>query len=174
LALTTDQVRAIADETRRQELRTSVAAGLGKQKILEQLATQIGDTKYAVKQALDADSARLAALEVALGPGLAASVGEYSTTDQAMRAERFAGKAAAVDHVKANPGATEAEATDAYRVAALAARPAGRQWILQDPLALRQEYTANLVAYGLIPDSTWESWRAWILATPRDVILGLN
>jgi hypothetical protein len=174
MALTQDQVAAVANESRRQALRTAVAAGKEKQKILSLLATLIGDQQFTAKQSLDADTSSLVALETSIGPGVDANVGEYSTTDQAMRAERFAGKAAAVDYVKANPTASEDAATSAYRTAALAIRPASRQWLLQDPLALRQEYTATLVAYGLIPDPSWESWRAWILATDRDVILGLN
>jgi hypothetical protein len=91
-----------------------------------------------------------------------------------MRIERFAGKEASVDYVKANPECTEVEVTAIYSEAALVARPANRQWLIQDPEALRQEYSANLVAAGYIPDTTWASWRAWILATPKAIILGLN
>jgi hypothetical protein len=104
MALTSEQVQAVANEAQRQALRTAVATGKEKQKILAALATVIGDQQFTVGQALDADISNLVALESSLGPGVAANVGEYSTTDQAMRAERFAGKAAAVDYVKANPG----------------------------------------------------------------------
>lgn len=78
------------------------------------------------------------------------------------------------DYVKANPTCVEADAEVAYRTAALAARPADRQWLLVDPGSLRQEYSANLVKLGLIPDTSWASWAAWIVATDRDTILGRN
>jgi hypothetical protein len=75
--------------------------------------------------------------------------------------------------MKANPTCAEADAEAAYRTAALAARPSDRQWLLIDPSSLRQEYTATLKALGMIPDTTWESWRAWIVATDKNTILGL-
>jgi hypothetical protein len=165
---------ALANEARRQELRAKVAAFQGQVQATAMLSQSLANSNSDYTRQLVDARAQLAALEAGAGPGLTDDFGEYSSTDQAMRAERFAGKAASVDFVKANPTCTEDQVIPIYKAAALAARPPDRQWLLQDPVALRQEYAANLLKYGLIPDATWESWRAWIIATDRDVILGLN
>jgi hypothetical protein len=101
---------------------------------------------------------------------LADEYGEYSSVDQLLRLERFAGKAASVDHIQAHPACNEAEAIAAWRVAALEAT--GRSALLQDPAELGGIYRQNLLAAGKIPSATWEAQRAWIVATPRAEILG--
>lgn len=164
----------IANEARKQAARIKVAQLEGQVNATSDFAAQASQFNSSASGQLSQARADLAQLEAGIGPGVTDSYGEYSSTDQALRIERFAGKAASVDFVKANPESTEEQAVEVYRTAALAARPADRQWLLQDPNTLRKEYTANLVKYGLIPDDTWESWRAWVLATPRDIILGLN
>lgn len=171
----------LANEARRQELKSRVAQYQGELSAIDKASVTLNafavnlTSQYTQKHTeLSNAKDELALLESGAGPGLTEYFGEYSGTDKAMRTERFAGKAAAVEAVKANPECTEDEATAAYTVAALAARPAERQWLLQDPVALRKEYSANLKSFGYIPDETWESWRAWILATPTEVILGLS
>lgn len=97
--------------------------------------------------------------------------GEYSATDQVLRTERFAGKAASIDYVKANPDCTEDDATEAWTTAALAAT--GRSKLFQDPGELGALYREQLVAAGLISEPTWEAQRAWIAATDKDAVMGL-
>ncbi len=165
---------ALANEARRQELRLKVAALSGQQAANASLASSLSVQASDLEQRLASAKAQLATLEQGAGPGITDDFGEYSTLEQAMRVERFAGKAACIDYVKANPTCAEADALAAYKTAALAARPADRQWLLIDPSSLRQEYSASLVKLGLIPDTTWASWAAWIVATDKATILGLN
>ena len=98
------------------------------------------------------------------------TVGQYSSIDQALRSERFAGKAASVDFIKANPTCTEIEAVAAWDVAGKAAT--GLPVLLQNTENLAIMYRANLARAGMIPDATWESQRAWIVATDKAVIMG--
>jgi hypothetical protein len=117
-----------------------------------------------------AKASELAALEAGAGPGLTADFGAYSAIDQLLRVERFAGKGASVDYIKANPECTEADAVGAWRAGALAAT--GLDIVIQDPGALGQVYRRNLRAAGLTQDEAWESQRAWIVATDKTVIMG--
>jgi hypothetical protein len=98
-------------------------------------------------------------------------VGYYSSVDQLLRRERFAGKRASLDHVHANPEASEKEAIKAWETAALA--ETGLSVLLQDPAALGALYRANLLAAGAVSDTTWEAQRAWILARTVDEAMGL-
>ena len=98
-------------------------------------------------------------------------VGYYSSVDQLLRRERFAGKRASLEYVHANPQAAEAEALDAWRTAALA--ETGLSALLQDPAALGALYRTNLLASGAVADTTWEAQRAWILARTVDEAMGL-
>ena len=98
-------------------------------------------------------------------------VGYYSSVDQLLRRERFAGKRASLDHVHANPEASENEAIKAWETAALA--ETGLSVLLQDPAALGALYRANLLAAGAVADTTWEAQRAWILARTVDEAMGL-
>jgi hypothetical protein len=98
--------------------------------------------------------------------------GEFSGVDELLRAERFAGKAAAVDYVKANPGCTEAQAISAWNAAAIATT--GLPAPIQDAALLGQLYRLNLRRQGIIPDATWESQRAWILGQDKAAILEAN
>lgn len=98
-------------------------------------------------------------------------VGYYSSVDQLLRRERFAGKRASLEHVHAHPEATEKEAIKAWEDAAMA--ETGLSALLQDPAALGALYRANLKAAGAIVDTTWEAQRAWILARTVDEAMGL-
>lgn len=98
------------------------------------------------------------------------NVGEYSQIDTLLRAERFAGKSAAIDYIKANPTCTEGDAEGAWEAAALVVTglpalivPVGNYSFL---------YKANLVKAGLIQSPTWEAQRDWIIATDKTVIMG--
>ena len=98
-------------------------------------------------------------------------VGYYSSVDQLLRRERFAGKRASLEHVHANPEASEKESIKAWETAALA--ETGLPTLLQDPGALGALYRANLLASGAVADTTWEAQRAWILARTVDEAMGL-
>ena len=98
-------------------------------------------------------------------------VGYYSSVDQLLRRERFAGKRASLEHVHANPEASEKESIKAWETAALA--ETGLPTLLQDPGALGALYRANLKASGAVSDTTWEAQRAWILARTTEEAMGL-
>lgn len=116
------------------------------------------------------NAAALAELTASL-KATSSAYGEYSATDQILRVERFAGKSASIEYVKANPNCNEQQATKAWTDAALAAM--GRKTLLQDPGELGALYREQLVAAGLITEPTWEAQRAWIAATDKDAVMGL-
>jgi hypothetical protein len=98
------------------------------------------------------------------------SIGELSNVDQLLRQERFAGKSACVDYIKANPTCAEADAIAAWTTAGIAAT--GLQTLTVPAENYAVLYRANLAKAGLIPDTTWESQRAWIVATDKAIIMG--
>lgn len=161
---------ALANEARRQELRARVAKLQGNAETQASLATLISSTNGDTNRRLQTALVELAALESGAGPGLSADFGAYSSIDQALRVERFAGKSASVDYIKANPACGEAEAVAAWGEAGMAAT--GLSVLLQDPEALGQVYRSNLASMGLTADTSWESQRAWIVATAKSVIMG--
>lgn len=116
------------------------------------------------------NAAALAELTASL-KATSSAYGEYSATDQIIRVERFAGKSASIEYVKANPTCNEKQAIKAWTDAALVAT--GRKTLLQDPGELGALYREQLVAAGLITEPTWEAQRAWIAATDKDVVMGL-
>ena len=117
------------------------------------------------RQAL-ADAQAALAAQVAAGTARAVSV-----IDNAAYAERQAGKAAVITYVTANPSCAQSDAVAAWTTGALAARPADRQWLLMSPDGLFGEYSANLLALGLITDASWPTLASWIAATPAAVIM---
>ena len=122
------------------------------------------------KTILDGAASAIATLQTTAAQALSeaqalsgsATVGALTSTDQACNAERTAGQQAVIAAVKTDPTLSEAQAKKMWRAAALASRPADRQWLLCDPDGLLQEYQANL---GL---ADWAAFRAWIVATPVD------
>ena len=139
-------------------------------------AAALADAKAAQDQA----AATIAGLQAATAQQITAvvaslqgsdEVGYYSSVDQLLRRERFAGKRASLEHVHANPEATEKESIKAWETAALA--ETGLPTLLQDPGALGALYRANLLAAGAVLDTTWEAQRAWILARTVDEAMGL-
>ena len=128
------------------------------------------DQAAATTAGLQADTAQQITAVVANLQG-SDEVGYYSSVDQLLRRERFAGKRASLEHVHANPEATEKEAIKAWETAALA--ETGLSALLQDPAALGALYRANLKASGAVLDTTWEAQRAWILARTVDEAMGL-
>ncbi len=131
------------------------------------------------KGEVDNAAARIGILQVAVALAIAAAVaslqgldtvGLYSSVDQLLRLERFAGKSASVDYIKANPTCTEQAAEDSWTTAALVAT--GLPVLVVPVASYAALYRANLLALGLVPDLTYESQRAWIVATPKAVIMG--
>ena len=139
-------------------------------------AAALAEAKAAQDQAaatiagLQADTAQQITAVVASLQG-SDEVGYYSSVDQLLRRERFAGKRASLEHVHAHPQAAEAEALDAWRTAALA--ETGLPTLLQDPAAMGALYRSNLLATGAVLDTTWEAQRAWILGRTVDEAMGL-
>jgi hypothetical protein len=163
---------AVANEARRNEARREIAREEGAVDATARLAAQVSTANLTAGSRLAAARARLAALEVA-GPGVTDDFGPYSTIEQAMQAERYAGKAAAIEHVKAHPACTEADAVLAYQAAAIAARPPSRQYLLQMPDGLLREYRENAAQLGLTADATWDSFRALLVATPAAELMAM-
>ena len=128
------------------------------------------DQAVATTAGLQASTAQEIASAVASLQG-SDEVGYYSSVDQLLRRERFAGKRASLEHVHANPEASEKEAIKAWETAALA--ETGLSVLLQDPAAMGALYRANLKASGAVLDTTWEAQRAWILGRTVDEAMGL-
>jgi hypothetical protein len=162
---------ALANEARRQELGKKVARLRGEVDAIASFASLAARTNTDAVRRLQSATDELSALEAGAGPGLTDEFGDRSSVDLLLRTERFAGKSAAVDYVKANPECTEAEAIAAWKDAAKAAT--GLPGVIQSPAALGALYRQNLMQAGMIRESTWEAQRAWILATPAETVLGL-
>lgn len=136
----------------------------GRADALRNLSQSLNREFEALAPELAAAQAAVDALQDPVNP----KVRDVSTVDNASLAERNAGQAAVVGLVKAHPETTEAEAVEAWVLAAKATRPAGRDFLLHDPHGLLSEYTANLRDAGVIQGTTWEDFRAWIIATPLE------
>ena len=162
---------ALANEARRQELGKKVHQLRGEASATASMASAASSANNDALRRLQAAQAELAALESGAGPGLTDDFGERSAIELFERRERFAGKRASLDHVHANPEASEKEAIKAWETAALA--ETGLTVLLQDPAALGALYRANLLAAGAVADTTWEAQRAWILARAVDEAMGL-
>ena len=118
---------------------------------------------YDAQVTLDQAQADLAAQVVA------GNAGSYSSVDLMLQKERAAGKSAAIDYIKANPTCAEADAVNAWTPAAIAAT--GLPTPIVPPANYLDLFTADLLAQGLIPDQTFGSLVAWVVATPKDAIM---
>lgn len=161
---------ALANEVRRQAASLKVESIKGQMQALGNAAQVLSSLSQDAAKQYAVANQELAALQTGAGPGLTADFGQYSSIDQLLRAERYAGKSACVDTCKADPQISEADAVAAWRAGGIAAT--GLPELVQDPEALGRIYRKNLHAAGLTPDETWESQRAWIVATPKEQILG--
>jgi len=129
----------------------------------------------AAKTKVDSISSEIAAMQVSANSSLATATAELkgmasyrktSSVDDAATEERTAGQTAVVLAVKADASMSEDAAIEAWRVGAMGARPVGRKWLLCDPASLLKEYEAIMVAAGVFATADWETFRAWIVATP--------
>lgn len=173
MAMTSDQQNILTNEARRQDLRQGLAAAKREYEILSAQQDTARSSFVRAQQKYLAKVDEFNAFEASTGPGISTDFGPYSTTDQALQKERDAGKSAMIDYVKAHPTATEDDVVAQWSVAALASRPQLRQWLLHDPRTLRREYSANLYEMGYAPDQTWESFRAFVVATEKATLMTL-
>lgn len=160
-----------ARDARRQELRVAEAELKGRLNAQSEQAQAISAANAATRAALQAKRGELAALEVGDGAGIGSDLGPYSAIDQLLRTERFAGKAASIDAIKADPTISLADAEAAWTVAALAAT--GLDRIGVEPGFYGAIYRQQLHAAGRIQEATWEAQRAWIVATDKAEIMGI-
>lgn len=171
MALDTSTQSALANEVRRQAAALRVESIRGQMAALGNAAQVIGSLSQDAGKQYAAANQELAALQIGAGPGLTSEFGQYSTIDQLLRAERFAGKSASVDAIKANPQISEADAEAAWTAAAKAAT--GLDHLMVTPGSYSAIYRQQLQAAGKIADATYEAQRAWILATSKEEIMGL-
>jgi hypothetical protein len=160
---------ALANEARRQELRSSIAELKGRMDATASAVQRLNSVNSDSQIALTEKQAELAALEAGAGPGITADYGPKSTITQLIEKERFAAKSATIDFVKANPACTEADAAAAWNQAALASHPEFAS-VIQDGMIMSALYRGNMVAAGLITENTWEAHRQFILNTPVDTL----
>ena len=99
----------------------------------------------------------------------AGSAGAYSSVDLMLQRERFAGKSAAIDWIKANPTGTEDQAVAAWTPAAIAAT--GLPAPIVPPGNYLDLFTADLAGQGLITEQTFAALAAWVVATDKNTIM---
>lgn len=166
------------------DLSLSIAKISGQQTAMKAIKGDLDGIVYKVAQMQASAATELAAATVQLQG--TAGYRLVTTVDDASNAERTAGQTAVISLIKANsanstnpaaavyaedgvtvitpaeddaPRTTQVAAIEAWNVAALAARPTDRQWLLHDPSALLKEYMANV---GL---PAWADFRMWIMNT---------
>lgn len=161
----------LANEARRQEVRAKTARLEGEVSALAIQAQALSSANGDALRRLERARAELVALEAGAGPGLSADFGAYSAIDQILRTERFAGKGASIDAIKANPQISQADAEAAWVAAALAATAMDQ--VMVQPGHYGAIYRQQLHAAGRIHEATWEAQRAWIVATDKDEIMGI-
>lgn len=166
---TIDIQTALANESRRQELRQRIANLQGSMNATASVVQRLNSVNSDAQISLQASQDELIALESGAGPGVTADYGPKSIITQMVETERFAAKDAVIDYIKANPECSEADAVTAWDTAALASHPEFPQ-VVQPALVMSALYRANLLKANLIPDDTWESHRAFILNTAKTLI----
>ena len=137
-------------------------------------ATAADAANIQAQQDMQAARATLTAATDALNAAMAAGaqagpVGTYSTVDQLLQKERFAGKSACIDFVKANPTCAEADAIAAWTAAGIAAT--GLTALIVPAATYEAMFEQNLLALKLIPEATWANLQAWMVATDKTIIM---
>ena len=97
------------------------------------------------------------------------TLGTISSVTSLLVAERNAGIQAAATLIQTTPTTTLEQALAAWTTAATTATTLPS--LLQDPNLLFNLYAQNLHQAGAIPDTTWASVAAWIVATPLSEIM---
>lgn len=168
----TATMNALANEARRQEIRGKVQRLRGAAEQVGTFARDLSTTSGDIARRLASAEAELAAFESGAGPGITDSFGMRTTVDNFATEERTIGQAAAIDFIKANPECSTEEAVAAWTAGVAAWLPEG-QPPTHSPEGLLQLYTRNLVAWGKIPEPTWDAFRGVVIATPKDDLLNL-
>jgi len=171
MALDTATQSALANEVRRQAAALHVHGLRGQMQALSSAAQVISSLSQDVAKSYAAANQEMTALQLGAGPGLTGEFGQYSAIDQILRAERFAGKSASIDAIKADPTISLADAEAAWTVAALAATGLGHLGV--EPGFYGALYRHQLHTAGRIQEATWEAQRAWIVATDKAEIMGI-
>jgi hypothetical protein len=162
----------IANEARRQELRAKVAALKAEAGAFAVVAQILSSTNGDAIRRLNQTQNELAALEAGAGPGVTDNFGMRTSVDNFATEERTVGQGAAVDFIQANPECSEAEAVAAWLDGVAAWLPEG-QLPTHSPQGLLNLYIRNLMAWGKLGEPTWDSFRAFVAITPKDVLLGM-
>lgn len=165
------------------DLSLSIAKISGQQGAMKTIKADLDSLVYKIAQMQAKAATELVEATTAL-QGIA-GYRLVSSVDDAANVERTAGQVAVITLIKANSAnlnepakavyaedgvtvitpaeedkrTTQAEAIAAWNVAALAARPADRQWLLHDAANLLKEYEANI---GVL---TWEEFRTLVMNT---------
>lgn len=172
MTLDTTAMNALANEARRQELKTKEANLQGNADALASLAALLSQTLGDVQRRLVSVRAERAAQEAGAGPGITGAFGLRTDVDNFATEERTVGQAAAIDFIKANPDCPAEDAIGAWVAGVAAWLPEGAL-PTHSPAGLLALYTQVLLAGGRIPEGTWDHFRAFVAVTPRETLLGL-
>jgi light-regulated signal transduction histidine kinase (bacteriophytochrome) len=165
-------LNALASEVRKTEAQKTFLRAQERFDVINDIYKLLVSRQGSARAALDSATTALTTA-TANAPGLTDDFGQFSTMDQALRAERFAGKSAVIDFIKANPNCIIEEAVTAYSQAALATRPVDQQILLQVPQALFGFYASSANVMGVIQDASWASFRAMVYNLPKEMLMGL-
>ena len=154
----TAQVQAVADAQTQVDKMT--AAAVAADQANQQAIQNLQGARSILATAKDT-------LNTAMAAG--GTVGTYSTVDQLLQKERFAGKSACIDFVKANPTCAEADAIAAWTAAGIAAT--GLTALIVPAQTYEAMFEQNLLALKLIPEATWANLQAWMVATDKTIIM---
>lgn len=170
---TTQELLALEAKVRDARLKAAGTAAAKKamKAVMDDLVGLMAKNQ-AVQSRLEQDDAQAQANLSALTDVSAIdNYGAKSIVDTFLFNERTAAKSAAVDYVKANPECTQFEAEVAWDQGGLASHP-GLDVVCQPGASMSILYRGNLLAGGYITENTWEAHRAWIVATPKEIIMG--
>lgn len=170
---TTEEIQtALANEARRQELRAKIANLQGSIDATSSVVQRLNSVNSDAQVSLSDAQSQLATLEAGAGPGVTADYGPKSVITQLVESEREAAKSAAIDYVKANQTCAEADAAKAWDDAALASHT-DFTMVIQTGAVMLPLYRANMAKAAVIPDSTWESQRTWVINTDKAAIMAM-
>ncbi len=171
---TTEVQTAMANEARRRELEIKLAMLQGGIAATAQCQDRLTTLNSDSARQAQSVQGQLDALKLGAGPGITDDFGWKSNITQLLESERAASKSAAIDYIVANPECSEEDAIKAWNQAGIAFHS---EIVLSEPMqsgrSLGLIYRQNLFNSGRIQENTWGAHRAWILATPKDIIMGL-
>lgn len=159
-------------EARLRDLRQLTATLEGKTNATAALAATLSQANQQARTLLTDARRELAALE-AQGEGALDRYGAFSGTDLYLRKERWEAKAAGFNHLKAHGDAPQADVAAAMEARALEIALAASlaNPLLDHPQLLGWYVTASH-QQGLIPEATWEAFKAWALGASEEEVLG--